>query len=372
MGIVSETGLIPCLLEASPDCSIIHCDVGSEDHVIYVRVTDADEPLSSTGPLPGILRETAKARHAKAHVIRALFKSDGEPVLVGHAPLIAMLRRKAQEWRNKVVGPSPVALSTLGIELALRKPGEPYPWPKPLTPDQEALFGLFGKPDEVTEALPNHGGVYGEFRLPAEADGYPANLYALLASLRSNGYLEIFTCHCGSTGCAGVSETAVYHENGITYLSFSDRKQECRMAFQESQYREEVLCKSKLALELVRGLDPEAYFLMDYLKPSVLEERLKAALQLPVPPVTTSSVHRGGRHQALMVCYLGSMNLKRHDHRSEIEIGTGPEDSTVWESGGNVLLASRLLRPSANAIKGFLLENSFRSSLFTLGQEWQP
>lgn len=100
-----------------------------------------------------------------------------------------------------------------------------------------------------------------------ELDQSNLRLDGLVASLWRKGRLEILACSCGDPMCGGFSDTFVWRRHGqVGWVLCSgwggcvEQATRHSLVFDEAQYREEVLAKARLALELHEGLGRGSYF----------------------------------------------------------------------------------------------------------------
>ncbi len=287
--------------------SIIRAYFNLRWHVVYVRVITEEPELVGAGQVPPILIEYGKHIYAKYQaIVQVHLAADGAIRLIGFQNLIPKLRFQTKAWSNELLGGRSALeyLSMIGGKpsvLTLKLNYEPI-WPKPGTEAERIAAlrnqypilgnyrftngGEYGESHESeddfvkrrlaeTRDLPTHG----HFFIELEADRLPRyslalSMGALLDSTTWNNYWEIYTCDCGSTGCAGAGRgVAVIHESGLTVWRVHGLKPRRILVFDQQQYRKEILTKIKVALAVHQQYPSEVRFGDVYFNDGSFEQR---------------------------------------------------------------------------------------------------
>lgn len=292
--------------------SIIRAYFNRDWFIIYVRVTTDETELKGTGQVPRILAVYGKHICTKHQaVVRVHLTTDGGIRLIGFQNLISKLRFQTKAWNNKLLGRRSALeyLSMTGGKptvLTLKPTYEPS-WPKRGT-EAEQIADLrnqyppiriqnplldddwFTNDEEYVEEseddfikrrlaemrdLPTHAHFLIEFKADRLSHNDLAlSLGALLRSTTWNDYYDIFTCECGSGGCAGTGRgIAVVHESGLTVWRVLGLKPRRILVFDQQQYRTEILTKIKVALDVHQQYPSEVRFGDVYYNDGSVEQR---------------------------------------------------------------------------------------------------
>lgn len=254
---------------------------GNRLHLVYVRVTFEDDQEEGAGPMPGMLIDMAKEMDAEPHIVRVHYRKQGGGTGIeyyGHDELERILK-SGDHWRRALVGKRTVRkylaltkgrMSKLEVEVVCRQPGDP-PWTVPnvyeiISPEEKELRKILGEENYDWDAAKRNypGDVFLRLRVDTFLPGLEnrtISIGALAASAIDSDEHFIFTCSCGTPGCAGIWRgVEVVHEDGL--VVWRDRGvRPMRIAvFDQKEYRREILKKVRQALALHKEMGPEASF----------------------------------------------------------------------------------------------------------------
>ncbi len=246
---------------------------GDTGHLVYVRVTVGDEQEEGTGPVPGILIDLARELNAEPHVVRVHMRAESNGTAVeyfGHDELEQALK-ESDHWRRRLLAGRSAReylrraggrVSRLEIILHHHPPGHPPP-PVPMPEELRALLqesDRVPQPEAPTSRFP--GSVHFELRverLGAELRKRSFSIYALLQSVAKDDEHFIFTCSCGSPGCAGIWRgIETVHEDDLTVWRLRGLRPRRLVVFDQAQYRQEILTKAREALALHKQMGAQA------------------------------------------------------------------------------------------------------------------
>jgi hypothetical protein len=244
-------------------------EAGGKTHLVFVRVTLEGEEETGTSPRPGILIDQARIRDAQPHVVRVHFHSNEWGVNLeyyGHDEFVEELQ-KEQWWRRKLLRGRTARDSlqltggqTSRLELLIKQEVPGMRQPAPIDPDLAKIFN-----EDPGAPYDFHGSV--EIKLRVTPDPRTPIEYAfisvgsLLASTHLSDEFYIFTCDCGSPGCAGIrAGVDVVHEDGLVVWRMRGNKPRRLLVFDHGQYRQEIITKVRTALAMAREIGPKALF----------------------------------------------------------------------------------------------------------------
>lgn len=247
----------------------MYVEAGGEVHLVFVRVTVEDEFETGAGPMPGILIDQACMHNAQAHVVRVHARRVECGVnfsYFGHEELVEELRL-GEWWRRKLLRGRAARdyLQAAGgkpsrLELLIK---HEQPGMRQREPSDFELAKIFS--EDLKSPYYFHGAVTIGLRVtpdPRTRTDYAfISVCSLLASTHLNDEFYIFTCDCGSAGCAGIwAGVDVVHEDGLVVWLMRGNKPRRLLVFDHDQYRQEIFTKVRAALAVVKATGPEALF----------------------------------------------------------------------------------------------------------------
>jgi len=228
----------PLVPGESADCrSLIYGKLRQKGFVVYVRITLDEETEDGVGPIPGALIDAASELEAEPHVIRVHMQKAEQGTsfeYFGYQGFIDSVLSNESEWNRTLLG---------------------------------------GK--SVSDYFRLVGNTLSTLRLDAVADGDWVRFQILIDGRSPNGHIidpgalvhstirsdvyNIFTCTCGVAECAGIWRgVLVVNEGNLTLWRAYYARGRKIFVFDRTEYRNEILWKTKEAITGARSRKPSA------------------------------------------------------------------------------------------------------------------
>lgn len=241
--------------------TLVYGEMGSQKHLVYARVTHSENEEDGTGSMPQVLLDAANEIGAEPHVVRVYEETGGWLKFWGVDELEKTLKSNTKEWRSILLKGKTVsefARLVKGKISRLELIVEYILDDNPVSPEEALLRQLFNEPVESAKKDQPILAI----RLTVDGKAVSRTtigLSALAASCHGDGEHFIFTCSCGTPGCAEVNRgVVVATEDGLTVWKAYSMNPKRVFVFDHKQYQAEILEKLKVFCECYKKLpDPQ-------------------------------------------------------------------------------------------------------------------
>lgn len=254
------------VLEDSALRSIVFGEIGEDRVAVYVRVTEGDDDVEGTGPIPGVLIDAAREFDADPYVIRVHI-TEGEDCrslsYFGAEEFEAAMKSDEGRMARQLLRGRTVTDYARRIGRVSELKVIPVRESDPVAAhceDADSFSVSYAYGVQYENAFRSD---YTSVALHLFADDLPLKravvspLDLLKASYVSESYW-IHTCDCGIPDCAGVEHpVTVIHQGGLTLWKVASMKPKRICVFDTRQQREAILDGVRRALELFEAPDSD-------------------------------------------------------------------------------------------------------------------